>query len=988
MGRRDHAARIVIAVPLDPGTRIGRFEITGLLGSGGMGEVYQAWDLKLQREVAVKLLSPVLAGSEDHLRRFEREARAASALNHPNICTIYDIGQDPGTGRPYLVMELLRGTTLAEMLESGALPVPAVVAIGAQIADALDAAHGAGIVHRDLKPANIFITGRGDVKLLDFGIASVAREIGSPQTQPLTGTGTTFGTVVYMSPEQALGEPVDYRTDLFSFGLVLYEMLTGHRPFEGPTMPAIVDGILHATPPGLERGARSNIPRDLRTILSRTLDKDRTKRPKSASEIAAFLRALQSGSIAGREFAAVQPSQTEAPGTDSLRIRTDVLRNAPPYKPLSSTFFNVPIPAFTMRDAVALGLLLLALAAAWGGRVWYTRLHPPVASREPLLLADFTNSTGEAVFDGALREALEIQLQQSPYLNVLSQAQVRSALAMTDRPPDARVTPAIARDLCQRLGVKAILLGSIVRLGASYVIGLEAQACRTGDVFDREQVEATSHGDVLASVGAAAARLRRRLGESLGSIQRFNVPIQNATTGSLDALKAYSTGMQMRARVGDAQAIPLFEHALELDPRFALAAERLGAIYENLHDRPRAQEYLKRAFALSEGLSEPERLAIRSVYHFIVSGELDTAIGVNRLWASQYPHDWVPHSNASATHYRLNQFDDALREAREAVRLAPDQVVPYQQLAQTELVMGLFDECRRTLQTALDRGLDSTFNRALLFDLAFLDGNRGEMEQQIDAAAARTDGYLVLVEAARAAAATGDMARSRSLYAQAIARASSEGIGDYVGSLTAEQAIQAAVTGDRAAALPLIAKADAMSSGPDTTWNLALANAFAGRPAAARQLADRYLQASSPAPDIVAGTGPILQAAAALASGEPQRALTLLAPATRYAHTTGGWLPYLRGRALTALHQPGNAVIEFRSLIDLRGVEPAGILHPLARLELARAAAAVGDVTVASDAYHAFIAAWSGGSERHPLADEAAREAAALMRAGDRAPGP
>ena len=693
MGLLDHAAGLLgRVVALDPGTRIGRFEITGLLGAGGMGEVYHAYDLKLHREVALKLLSPALAASEAHLLRFEREARAASALNHPNICTIYDIGQDTQAGgRPYLVMEMLSGSTLLGLLISGGLPLSAVVTLGVQIADALDAAHSAGIVHRDIKPANIFVTARGDAKLLDFGVATFSEgsdDTGAPgltrsSVHPLTGAGTALGTVSYMSPEQALGDPVDYRTDLFSFGLVLYEMVTGQRAFEGRSTTAIVDAILHATPPELEPGRSTKMPRDLRAILARTLDKDRDRRPRNAAEIAAHLRALQSGSIAGREFAAVRAPQTSGTASDGLSLKSDVFRRTPAYAPASTSRWRVASqPLDWVRGGPALVVLLALLVGGYAARGWF-RPAPLVAPREPLLLADFVNTTGEPVFDGALKDALEIQLQQSPYLNVLPGSQVRAALRIAGQPADARVTPAVARDLCQRLGVKAMLLGSIAPLGSAYVVSLEAQACQTGDTFAREQVQASARNDVIPSVGAATARLRQRLGESLGSIQRFNVPVQNATTASLEALKAYSTGLETRARVGDAQAIPIFEHALELDPRFALAAARLGSIYANLNDIPKAQVYARRAFAMSDALSEPERLFIRANYHFLVTGRLDDNIGTYRLWTSLYPHDWIPHSNVSATYYRLNQFDAALREAEAAVRLGPDQVVAVQQLART-----------------------------------------------------------------------------------------------------------------------------------------------------------------------------------------------------------------------------------------------------------------------------------------------------------------
>ena len=600
-------------MPLSPGLQIvGRFEIIAPLGAGSMGEVYQAHDLKLRRDVALKLLSPALATSEEHLLRFEREARAASALNHPHICTIYDVGHAPeADGRPYLVMELLRGMTLYEAMAAGPLSVPTVIGLGVQIADALDAAHGAGIIHRDLKPANIFVTVRGDAKLLDFGLAAMiagVTDASASAPQPpgaLTSLGTAVGTVLYMSPEQALGDPLDPRTDIFSLGLVLYEMLTGRRAFEGRSTTAIVDAILHAVPAGLDVVDVSPVPTELRRLVARMLEKDRDRRPATAAEIAARLRAVQSGSVAGREYAATSPERSS--GSTPLQLGSEVYRRTPAYTPAqsgSSSGVGDALAAGNIRDAVTVAILLLLLAVGgFAAYSWYRGPAPRPGPREPLLLADFSNTTGEAVFDGALKDALDIQLQQSPYVKIVPTSQIRSTLQLMERSPNEPLTAAVARDLCERLGVKAVLLGSIAPLSSAYVITLEAQACHSGDTLARDQAQAAAKTDVLATVGAAAARIRERLGESIGSIQRFNVPAPNATTPSLEALKAYSMGIETRIKTGDVQAIPLFEHALELDPNFALAAARLAAIYTNLRELQQAQTYIKRAFARSEALA-------------------------------------------------------------------------------------------------------------------------------------------------------------------------------------------------------------------------------------------------------------------------------------------------------------------------------------------------------------------------------------------------
>jgi serine/threonine protein kinase/tetratricopeptide (TPR) repeat protein len=978
-------------VPLQPGILIvGRFEIIAPLGAGSMGEVYHAHDLKLRRDVALKLLSPALATSEEHLLRFEREARAASALNHPHICTIYDVGTAPeADGRPYLVMELLRGVTLYEAMSSGPLSVPTVIALGVQIAEALDVAHGAGIIHRDLKPANIFVTARGDAKLLDFGLAAMIAGASAPDAtivdgQPasaLTSLGTAVGTVLYMSPEQALGDPLDPRTDIFSFGLVLYEMLTGRRAFEGRSTTAIVDAILHATPKGLDVADVSSVPKELRKLVARMLEMDREHRPATASEIAARLRAVQSGSMAGREYAAA--SADSSSGSTTLRLGSDVYRKTPAFAPAqqgsASSWLNAALGAGNIKDAITIIVLLLLLGGGgYGAYRWFKGPAPAAAAREPLLLADFSNSTGEAVFDGALKDALEIQLQQSPYVKVLPASQVRAALQLMERSPNEPLTAAVARDLCERLGVKAVLLGSIAPLSSAYVITLEAQACRTGDTLARDQAQAASKTDVLASVGAGAARIRERLGESIGSIQKFNVPAPNATTSSLEALKAYSMGIETRLTAGDVQAIPFFEHALELDPNFALAAARLGAIYTNLRDLDQAQTYMKRAFARSESLSEPERLFIRSHYHYIVTGRLDEAVATYRLWISTYPDDWVPHNNLSTTYARLNQYDGAIEEGRAAVRLGPNAVVAYQQLTRALLAVDRFPEAKDVIREATAKGLDSTALRQLAFDLAFIDNDTASMQEHLHAAEARPDGYLILTEAARAAVAGGDIDAGRALYTQAVTAARAARINDFAGRLAAEQALVDALTGDDDRAHAELQSAIAINRGPETTWMASLAAAFSGRAAQAAELATAFQALQPPAPDVVNAQMPMLQAAIAIANNDGRAAIASLTSAAQFETAAGPWVSYLRGVASATAHEPAQAVRQFHNVIDHAGNDPTNIVHSLARLQLARAARDAGDLTQARREYADFANAWRNAKPNNPLLLLSAREAAAL----------
>ncbi len=944
-------------MPLTAGVQIvGRFEILAPLGAGSMGEVYQAHDLKLRRDVALKLLSPALAKSEEHLLRFEREARAASALNHPHICTIYDVGQAPeAENRPYLVMELLRGMALFEVLGSGPLSVSTTIGLGVQIADALDAAHNAGIIHRDLKPANIFVTARGDAKLLDFGLAAMndTVEASEPAGRTdehhptvLTNPGTAVGTVLYMSPEQALGDPLDQRTDLFSLGLVLYEMLTGRRAFEGRSTTAIVDAILHATPVGLEAADVSNVPKDLRRLLTRLLDKDRDRRPSTAAEVAAQLRAVQSGSIAGREYAALR---SDPAGSGAPRAQSSVATKIASLGPRDgSSGLTRALSAGNVREAAVFAVvMILMVLGGYGIFTWYRGRPTLTTAREPLLLTEFENTTGEAVFDGALKDALEIQLQQSPYVSVVPRSQVRSTLQLMARSPDEAVTETVARDLCERLGVKAIVLGSIAPLAPAYVITLEARACRTGDRLATEQIQAAAKTNVLASVSAASASIREKLGESIGSIERFNVPAQNATTASLEALQSYSRGLDTRFKNGDAQSIPFFERALELDPNFALASARLAAIYTNLRDLVQAQTYIKRAYARSDSLSAPERLFIRSQYHFIVTGRLDEVVATYQTWIDTYPDDWVPHNNVSAAYAKLNRFEDAAREGKIAVRLGSNSVLVYQQYARSLMALDRLPDVSGVLAEAAANGLDSSVLHQFGYDLAFVANDASGMQEHLRATRARADGYLVTTEAARVAMATGQINAGHTLYAEAVAAARAAGASDVAGSLVAEEALADALLGDPTRAQAKLQQAVGLGNGVETTWTASLAAAFSGRTAQATQLADAFDRQSPPSPDISRAASPALRAAVALAANDGRQALDILSDAGPFEHNNGSWLPYLRGLAAESARDNQAAVTLLRDVVSRHGQDPTSLLHVIARVPLARALVGLGAVAEA-----------------------------------------
>ena len=945
--------------------KISHYRILEKLGAGGMGEVYLAEDMKLGRKVAIKILSEEYTTNKDRLQRFEQEASAASNLNHPNILTIHEVGTD--NGRHYIATEYIDGLTLRRKALASHMEIPEILDIAVQVASALEEAHAAGIVHRDIKPDNIMVRRNGYVKVLDFGLAKLTETVdrspsdGEASTRVFvqTDAGVVMGTSHYMSPEQARGKPVDARSDIWSLGVVVYELVTGRTPFEGETSTDVIVGITQKEPPPLARYA-PQVPAELDWIVMKALRKDRDERYQTSKELLTDLRRLKQRlefetelerSVPGN-YSTLKSGDIAAPTTPERALPTQTVSHVS-----SAEYIATEIKRHKVAAAIV-AILLLAGSAA--GFYFYYNRAKPLTDKDTVLLADFVNTTGEPVFDGTLKQALAVHLGQTPFLNLFPEERVRETLRFMGRSPDERITRDVGREICERQGLRALLTGSIASLGSHYNITLEAVNPRSGDAFASEQIEAESKEKVLSALSTAAWNLRKKLGESLSSMQKYDVSIEQATTPSLEALKAYAMANDERSQGKQREALAFYKRAVELDPNFAMAWARIGVHYANQQQPEAAKEYVQKAWDLRDRVSERERLYISEKYYAYITGELDKTIETLQTWARLYPNDFIPHNNLSLNYKLIGRYEDAMKEGLEAVRLSPNSQSARDNLTASFVGLGRVDEAEASARESEKINPDAYASHLPKYYFAFRRRDQAGMDRELEWSKGRPEEAEFTSNAAFTAMYFGKWKQAEELQKRAVElfRAqgrkenSAQGLVGLAGSLVYFEKCSDAKDNAKAAL--------AAFRGQVTMASAAQVFAACGDESQAQSLLDELLKTYPKNTVVTSIVAPMVRAEMEAARGNYDRALQWLESCRAYdfGQLTGVSNPFARATIYLKQRRGNEAAAEFKRVIDSPYIDVTSPAHALSLLGLGRALAINGDTAGARKSYQDFFALW------------------------------